>query len=164
MKLHYVNGIYDENGKEIIRPLNEEEKEFLNKFNNEYEHNYFDSEFNLHDALVEVNIEKIEELRRKKKELTKSLKELRRGELSSVEFSNLKKSLILQKNEVIEELKNIDIKRELYNKNYASRSDLMNWKGTCLITDLNYKTFKGISCPENSSEHELFDSLKSKET
>lgn len=36
MDVEYVKGVYDEKGKELIRPLNDEEKEFLNSFYEEY--------------------------------------------------------------------------------------------------------------------------------
>lgn len=32
IEAEYINGVYDEKGNQLIRPLNDEEKEFLNKF------------------------------------------------------------------------------------------------------------------------------------
>ena len=32
MKVSYVNGIYDSKGNQLIRPMTDEEKDYLNKF------------------------------------------------------------------------------------------------------------------------------------
>ena len=50
----YVSGIYSDDGEELLRPLNDEEKSFLNKFNEE---------------TVNANFVSNPELRRKRKEL-----------------------------------------------------------------------------------------------
>ena len=50
----YINGIYDSEGNEVIRPLTEEEKDFLNKFNEE---------------TINANFVHNPELRKKRKEL-----------------------------------------------------------------------------------------------
>ena len=59
----YINGIYDENGTELIRPLTEEEKEWLNSFNAnevcgsffpENEKNLFNNGHLYNDSLGEV--------------------------------------------------------------------------------------------------------------
>lgn len=42
----YINGVRNErNGPKVIRPLNEDEKEFLSKFNATFEHGNFDDDF-----------------------------------------------------------------------------------------------------------------------
>jgi len=76
---YYVNGIKNSKGKKVIRELNEEEKEFLNKFNAEYYGASFDKddEKNLHKYKAEKKDlkkvrEYIKELKSKIKELEKS--------------------------------------------------------------------------------------------
>lgn len=55
-----MNGVYDENGKQIIRPLNEAEKAFLNK--------YYEEEVNAnfqHDLSVKAVYREIKDLKSK---------------------------------------------------------------------------------------------------
>lgn len=48
--LDYMEGVYDNDGNEIIKPLTEEEKQFLNKFNQEYYHDKTNGESRLHKS------------------------------------------------------------------------------------------------------------------
>lgn len=38
---HYVNGVYNEDGEQVIRPLNDSEKNFLNNYYKEFVHGTF---------------------------------------------------------------------------------------------------------------------------
>jgi hypothetical protein len=56
--VEYVDGVLDQDGKYSMRPLNKEEKEFLNKFNGEYYNAEFDSDdsSNLHKTKVDSTV------------------------------------------------------------------------------------------------------------
>lgn len=80
--IEYVNGVKAQDGQIAIRPLTEDEVEFLNRFNKEYYHASFDKDDskNIHkktedvDLMLEVK-EKIKEL---KSQLNQSIKETKR--------------------------------------------------------------------------------------
>ena len=71
MKVNYVNGIYDSNGKELIRPMTQEEKDFLNKFQQEYYYGKLsEDETDLHYNLIQSTKEEVSELEQEWSEIT----------------------------------------------------------------------------------------------
>ena len=75
--VEYVDGVLDQDGNYSIRPLTDEEKEFLNKFNGEYYNAEFDSNDanNLHKTKVDTTVianirESLSKLRAKTKRET----------------------------------------------------------------------------------------------
>ena len=73
---YYVNGVKNSKNKQVMRPLNEEEKEFLNKFNAEYYGASFeqDDSKNLHQ--YKADKKQLKAVRDSIRELKSMIKEL----------------------------------------------------------------------------------------
>lgn len=162
----YVNGVRDSEGNNVIRPLNEEERLFLEKFNNEFVEGDFKrdsdnniTEDNLHYHLI--NSDKIKEIKDKIKEVGDELRKTNnyREMNDRKAYWKYKKNLYKQYDSLKEELKTVDISGEIYNNKYARRFDTMAYLGkserTILVTDL----FSTVEV--DSNEGKLFEYLES---
>lgn len=115
----YINGLYDENGNELIRPLTKEEKEWLSQFYAETEHENFQK-----TREIEAQTELYKSLRRqykqKRKASTEELLELK------VEMDREYKKLVQLRSETNTFYPDDSQRRELYNKGNARRNDIFN--------------------------------------
>ena len=166
----YVNGIKDESGNYAIRPLNEEEVAFLEKFNDEFVSGNFNKDkTDLHYPLIKKNRKQVRllsiELVKVSKELLSDTSGWR--EMSGPErkaFRKRKKRLYLKKVAIQEKLLDIDIIHTVYKDNYARGVDVSNYpKRTVHISDLEPANFiwneeDGIHTAD--SETSLFERLK----
>lgn len=135
----YVYGVFDENGNEVIRPLTKEEREFYNKFNNEFEKGFLSTPDLLHSEMIEERKETIEDLLIKKESLKEQIKKLSAtGFTKSSGEKRLKiKNEKMDRDEKIRELTNslrelnesieeMDVKKNINRKRYARRNDPMS--------------------------------------
>lgn len=145
----YVNGIVGIDGKEVIRPLNTEEFEFLEKFNSEFVQGNFErdendrlTENNLHYNIVNGTEESVAALKAEIKALSEKLKETNgyREMNDRKAYWKYKKGLYKDYVKLVEELESVDIVNNIYKDDYARRTDLMAYVGkneiTVLIADL----------------------------
>lgn len=171
MKVNYVNGIYDSNGKELIRPMTQEEKDFLNKFQQEYYYGKLsEDETDLHYNLIQSTKEEVSELEQEWSEITDIIEN---GKVSRHNYFKLtreeqdiykesRKELLKRKREIEDRLSEIDYKKNIYNKDNAERRDIENRYTVISVTDLPIGSFSGLSESKDSyPEWTLFESLVS---
>ena len=128
IEVDYINGLYDENGKEIMRPLTEEEKSWLNKFY---------SETLITDFLYDNKIRRLHKLKKDLvrddfvKELERQLKEAKDKQnednqiILEEQITNLKK---LNKNVYKKEIEEINKEIEKIQKEVLLYPDKNNRK------------------------------------
>lgn len=78
--VHYVNGIKNAKGKTVIRPLNEAEKDFLNKFNAEYYGASFDKDDSKNLHKHKVDKQTINNVRKNIRDIKAKIKEYEKTE------------------------------------------------------------------------------------
>lgn len=164
----YVNGITGVDGNLAIRPLNDEEFEFLEKFNNEFVMGNFErdangklTENNLHYPLVNGTEDSISKLKADIKITSEKLRESNnyREMNDRKAYWKYKKNLYKEYSKLKAELEAIDVVKNIDADNYARRSDLMTYVGkdqrTVLITD-NFSNTKYAT-----NEEDLFEYVES---
>lgn len=164
----YVNGIVGIDGKLAIRPLSDEEFNFLEKFNDEFVEGNFErdangniTESNLHYNLVTGTEDFILSLKAEIKVIADKLIETNgyREMNDRKAYWKYKKNLYKQREKLKEQLKDIDLVGNTNRDKYARREDLMAYVGknerTVLITD-NFPHLK-----YNTDEEELFEYVES---
>lgn len=164
----YKDGILNSDGEMAIRPLTEEERNWLDKFNNEYIKATFNNdETDVHHNLIKENEKKVLKLKKQLKNVSKKLRVCNAGyrtmnsEEREVHKNNIK-ALLLRKNEIKEQLALCNVKGITEANKYARSVDISNSKRTIEIGDLSPKNFiytEGENI-KNASETELFDKLK----
>lgn len=164
----YINGVEGVDGKLVIRPLNEEEFEFLEKFNNEFVFGNFErdeegnlTENNLHYELVNNTEDHVNALKEQIKEIKEKLNENNnyREMNDRKAYWKYKKNLYKEYSRLKEELESTNILGEINNDNYARRNDVMTYLGkddrTVLVTD-HFSNMK-----YNTNEAALFEYIES---
>jgi hypothetical protein len=125
----YINGVYDKEGRQVIRPLNASEKEFLNSFYEEVINANF-----LHDSELRSIYEKMKPLKNKK-----TLTEEEEVELTylQLEYFRLADDVLLYTDEKDQ--------RKLYGENNARNRCLYNrTKSIGMLDELNDCTYDSI--------------------
>jgi hypothetical protein len=134
---NYLNGVFDENsGEQIIRPLTDDEKDYLNRFNEEYTNaNYNHGGKRIHPVkkkeseknkfLIDVKLDFVEYLKKLNKYIEQSI-------LKNKSKNQIKKSVNAFKKSVLaiinKEFKNI---KDTYQKDSYDRN---NSRNRCLVT------------------------------
>lgn len=166
----YVNGIKDEDGNYAIRPLNEEEKAFLEKFNEEFvTANFNKDKTDVHYPLIKKNRKEVRLLRQTLDKISQELRNDTSGwrDMNSVDrkaFRKKKKKLYLKKVAIEEKLQDFDIIGTANKNNYARGVDVSNYpKRTVKIADLEPANFiytDEDGSYDTDSETSLFERLK----
>jgi hydroxylamine reductase (hybrid-cluster protein) len=155
------------NGEEGIRPLNDEEFQYLEKFNSEFVQGNFErdadgnlTENNLHYELVNGTEDSVKELKEQIKVLSEKLKESNgyREMEDRKAYWKYKKNLYKEYSKLKEDLEAINIVGNIYTDNYARRSDLMAYVGQDEITVLVTDIFPNMEYPAN--EEALFEYIE----
>lgn len=183
----YTNGVHGLDGKLAIRPLTEEEKEFLNKFNNEYVNaNATGKKGELHHDLIKKSKRKVSKIKKEIKEISTELRVINNGyrEMNSeqrLEYKTKRNALLARKSLLVSRLEEIDVLGNIRRNNYARSCDISNFKKFVTnISDLSHKAFHKISKESNenvphttldvkfinksSNESELFEIIESETT
>lgn len=166
----YTDGVYNEYGEQVIRPLTKEEEEFRLKFNREFVLGEFEENGNLHDDIITNNEDKVNQLLKEKKRINSLLRSLtlKTGyrKMSGEERKSYKKdkarldkikSLYSELMEIENKLDSLKIVSNIVNSNYASRRDYMSYNS---FRDLNFDITqipvkpKNNNTPYNSSEED----------
>lgn len=71
----YTKGVKNDYGETVIRPMTNEEKQFLEKFNQEFVDNNF-TETNLHDDLIEKSAKEVASIKKQLNKLKSEFKKL----------------------------------------------------------------------------------------
>lgn len=131
--IYYVDGIKNKKGEEVIRPLTEEEKDWLNKFNAEYYGADFDSDYenNLHQDLASPEV--IAELKSKLKEARLLCNKLyhkinygnKKKLVSETELENKYTEALKVKNDIEDTLEVLQVKKSCSDANNSRNRDLM---------------------------------------
>ncbi len=165
----YVEGVIGVDGKMAIRPLNDEEFEFLKKFNDEFvEGNFKRDSTDLHYNLIQENENEVKELKERIKELGIKLRENNGYRMLNDRkaYSKYKKNLYKERQSLIEKLKEVDVIGNITNAKYARRVDLMAYTGkgerTVAISDLFNQGSKNTKY--TNSESDLFEYLEASRT
>ncbi len=164
----YVNGIVGIDGKNGIRSLTEDEFNFLDKFNDEFVDGVFErdsdgniTDNNLHYGIVNGTEESIAALKAKIKDISDKLIETNgyREMNDRKAYWKYKKNLYKQREELKDQLIELDVTGNIYKDMYARRNDLMTYVGkderTVLITDIFSKS------DHNNNEESLFEYVES---
>lgn len=157
IEFEYVRGVYDENGNQVIRPLNAEELDFLNKFYKESVHN----SFNKTDKTSEI-VKEIRSLKRKYSNWRR-----KKGNAGQVN-AEIEAQIEAKKREFREANEGLDNFYPEYDQQYEIRSD--NYKRKeCVINMkknngelLEYKEYEDYEV-ESSWEEMLEDLIKNSE-
>lgn len=153
----YIKGVKDCDGNLVIRALNEEEKSFLKKFNEEFVGGNFKESGNLHDGLIADRSAELENLKVERQKLRDALKAHSRSYKSTYsgsvkrehsEKKNLLKEQILVLNERI--LK-VGIKEAIWEDRYSKRLDMYH-NDVIAVSGL-------FNDQETRSESEMFDCI-----
>lgn len=164
----YVNGIVGIDGNVAIRSLNEEEFEFLEKFNSEFVQGNFErdtdgnlTENNLHYGMVNGTEESVAGLKAEIKALSEKLNETNgyREMNDRKAYWKYKKDLYKQYSELKDKLNSIDTVNNIYKDDYARRTDLMAYVGKNEITVLISDIFPTNGY--NNNEESLFEYVES---
>lgn len=153
----YIKGVYDDSGKQVIRPLNKQELEWLSRFYNE-----------------EVNVTfeesaRSKQLKNKYKKLAKKHKDYKATfNEDHPEVLQVKKELEAER----ELLGNFNYKNEdrskLYNKDYIRREDLMSVSkamGDLINFDIQeYDKFTYQAAKDLDPEHLVYSKYKELKT
>lgn len=171
----YINGVVGVDGKVAIRPLNEEERAFLDKFNDEYVHaNARGKKGEIHYELIKKSKRKVNKIKKEIKEISKKLRVLNNGYrlMNSEErrtYKEERRNLIARKSFLTEKLKEVDYLGNIRKNNYARSCDVSNFKKfVANIGDFSDKYFfKKAQIREvefhnkkEASESELFELLE----
>ena len=147
----YINGIYDQDGNQVIRPLNDVEKDFLNRYYEETVGANF-----LHDSELRDLYDQMKPLKRKKRLNPEEEKLLKRLEKA---YRKRADNVLLYPD--------IADQRELYKENNSRNACLMNRiKATGNLFEINNDTYNGIHdnvyyCAD-SGENLLINQIESK--
>lgn len=171
----YSDGVVGVDGKVAIRPLNEDEKAWLEKFNDEYVHaNARGKKGEIHYDLIRKSKRKVSKIKKEIKQISKQLRIMNNGyrEMNSEQRTKYKaerKALIARKSLLTERLKEVDHLGNIRRNNYARSCDVSNFKKfVSNIGDFAHKYFykkaqihdvKFYNTKE-SSETELFELLE----
>lgn len=131
----YTYGVKNQEGEVVIRPLNEEEVEFLKKFNNEYySGNLTHTEEDLHHNLIKSTEDEVLSL---KEELSaiNLIVNGRRSEFPQFTSEDFK-VMNQRKFDINERLMDIDYKSEIYKDGHGRRLDVSNYKRVQHIEDM----------------------------
>jgi hypothetical protein len=155
-------------GEVAIRPLNDAEFEFLEKFNNEFVMCNFErdsegniTEDNLHYEMISGTEDTISSLKAEIKVIGDKLRENNnyREMNDRKAYWKYKKNLYKEYARLKEELEAIDVVKNIIDDSYARRNDLMSYVGkdqrTVLITD-NFTNMKYAT-----NEEDLFEYVES---
>lgn len=136
----YIDGVKNEYGEEVIRPLTQQEKEILEKFNQEFVDASF-TDNNLHDCLIEENKNKLRNLRRRLKKAKDKIAKLRltgytnssgeervRIKNGKIERDSELNRWIKRYYDISNEIYNLDIKYQIHRSNNMRSLDVMNFK------------------------------------
>lgn len=166
----YTKGIKGFDGEQAIRPLNEEEKAYLEKFNDEFINgNFVKDGTDLHHNLIEDNKKEIKSLKRKLKKVNNELNDDNSGwrTMNGEEreaFSRRKEELHLMKNDLKGRLSEIDVLTMIRANNYSRGMDVSNYPNrTVKIADLEPANFiynGEENCDNTDNETILFERLK----
>jgi seryl-tRNA synthetase len=114
----YINGVYDAENRQLIRPLTNEEKQWLNKFYKEHLHASFCEE----DPMVKkLSQEKKDKMKESIQSLSQQIKDLQK---------DINK-LVITKNKIekkINKIKEKDLRRQIYENNNARNRCVLNRK------------------------------------
>lgn len=141
LESNYTDGVYNEYGELVIRPLTEEEEAFRKKFNSEFVLGKFENSNNLHDELIKSNEYKLKELKKERSKLRKTIRQLSRNsgykrlsgkqkEIYRNDTVRINEILSLYEKllEITKSIEELDIVGNIRNSNYASRRDFMSYK------------------------------------
>lgn len=149
----YINGVLSSDKTTyVIRPLNKEEKEFLEKFNKEYgEGRFNDDETDLHYDLIVKHEEEVTKLKKEKVKLGKRIKEIksfsgwrkmnseeRKDHKAKLEERNEEiRQIVIRRYQIAERLAEIDIKGSIYKDDKNRSHDPLNFKNRLVyLSDL----------------------------
>lgn len=119
---HYIDGVRNEKGEMVIRPMNEEEKKWLDDFYGEHLNASF-TENPLMDTRSDEERESIKkELKRVKKELNGIQKKINEFQVGINQLEDAKTLL----EEEYKELYSMDVKKQVYDENNARNRCLYN--------------------------------------
>lgn len=164
----YIEGVTDFDGKIAIRPLNDEEFEWLEKFNNEFvEGNFIKNENkeitedNLHYSLIVESEALVSDLKAQIKAISYQLMETNgyRQMNDRKAYFKYKKNLYKQHEKLKEELESVNITGNIYNDKYARRFDVMAYVGNSQRTVRVVDHFSKIGADTN--EGILFEYMES---
>ena len=136
----YTYGVKNHNGETVIRPLNQEEIDFLYKFNNEY---YSGNglteesglEESLHRDLIKSSQVEVDNLRYQISNLNQVLNSNNPTKMFNIDKDE-RYSLHLIKNELESKLEKVNYAGNIYNDMYSRKRDVSNYKKTVNITDI----------------------------
>lgn len=173
MHTPYIDGVTNQDGEQVIRPLSKEEKEFINKFDNEFGNAAFNNDpTDLHYKLIQDNKSEVKRLKLKLKKVSAEIRKFTHGEgngyreMSSEErldYKEYQKNLFLKKNDIAQQLEKVNVRGNIDNSKNGRRKDVSNSSRTSNISDLatgNFIYIDGDSILSSSSESSLFDRLK----
>lgn len=133
----YQNGVKDANGHCVIRPMTQEEIDYLERFNRTEVDSTF-TEDSPHNILIEKYKKELAYLKRVKTRVKNRIKKLsntgyvkaknRKEIKQNKSMNDLKiKELYIKLREVEDKIRGIDIKAQIEHNNYARREDTMNY-------------------------------------
>lgn len=161
----YIDGVIGVDGKIAIRPLTEEEFEFLKKFNDEFvEGNFKRDSTDLHYTLIQESENEVKDLKERIKELGIKLRENNGYRMLNDRkaYSKYKKNLYKEYEELKEKLKEVDIMGNVEKGKHARRNDMMTYTGkgerTVAISDLFNQGSRNTEY--TSTESQLFEYLE----
>lgn len=132
LDVEYVNGVYDKDGNEVIRPLTDEEKVWLNKF---YEEE-LNANFNYDKRMWIIN-KKLQPLKKKFKSGKMTKKEVKEYEKLQKEYFDLAEKICLNKTQ--EEM------RFQYRENNRRNDDIWNrQKASGKLTEIDDCTYNYV--------------------
>lgn len=164
----YINGVKGQNEEVVIRPLTEDEFNWLEKFNQEFVEGNFerDSESNitpnnLHFDLIQQTEDRTADLKAQIKEVAAKLSETNgyREMHDRKSYWKYKKNLYKEHVKLTEELEKVNITGNIHNDKYARRFDVMAYIGTAQRTERISDLFEGVNIDTN--ECKLFEYLES---
>lgn len=166
----YTNGVKNQDGEEVIRPLNEDELEFLAKFDKEFVDASFNNDSSdLHYKMIKDNAKEVKRLKKAVKQVSAEVRKVDNGyrEMNGeerIKYKEYRKELFIKKNELVAQLEKVNIKGSIEANNYSRSTDVSNSLRTTTIGDLSSGNFVlrdgNFTDLKNASESELFDKLK----
>lgn len=119
---YYVDGVKNKKGEYLMRPLNDEEKEFLNKFNSEYYGASFDVDDSKNLHQFKADKETLDAIRQSIRELKATIKE---GEKTGMDKEKLR-ALYREAEATREQLTELNPKLKCTDANNQRNSCLVN--------------------------------------
>jgi hypothetical protein len=144
----YVNGVKSVDGrKDGIRPLNQEEKDWLDKFNNEFVNGNFNKDkTDLHYSLIKKNEQKLARAKEALKRVNEKMaKKLKRGVFKTLPsrerayYRAYRKRLVERKEALKRKIFELDFIKKSYQSDNQRYLDPLNYKGyrSINILDIN---------------------------